>query len=283
MSTFAEDIRRFVVRDLHVKANAPDFDGAVFLAELDETVRELYRILKAPIEMLYKSQAKKKRPFLERSTGISALLLNPEELWLWFRYFLMPAMMDAEDILAAIKGHKAINRVQAGDRSEEPLKLSGSYDFLYGSSFPGTLEWESEYTYGAGGAMDISKRFDPNRWGTSAWDVLRATWERTPWSFVFDWFINVGDFLSSLREIELEVVQSYASVAIEAKTKVSCSSSEWHWSISPLTYDSFYISRIIDVEPPAFPLVDKRWRNLTRTIDLISLLLATFKRMCRNK
>jgi hypothetical protein len=190
----------------------------------------------------------------------------------------MPAMMDAEDIMTAIEGHRKINRVQAGDSSEGWTEMSGTSHFIYGSVFPGDLNWVSKYKFRSGGAMDIVHRFDPNRWGTSSWDVVRAAWERTPWSFVADWFVNFGDWLASLREIELEVAQSYASIAIEAETKVSPGSGNWHWSDSDVTFRTLFISRKVDIEPPALPLIDKRWRTINRTIDLISLTLALLKR-----
>jgi hypothetical protein len=284
LKTYANEIRKFTERDLVIKANAPDFDGAVFLAELDETVREIYRILLAPIEMLAKARAVKKRgrAFNKRKPSFLDLPLNPEEVWLWVRYFLMPAMMDAEDLLKAMSGFPKIDRVQAGSRSEGWIDHSGScvYNWLY--SRPVNISWQGKYKYGTGGAIDIHHRSDPNNFGTQPWDVVRAAWERTPWSFVFDWFVNVGDWLASLREIELSVAQSYASIAIEAETKVTLENSgAVYTDVNPVTYNSLYISRIIDIEPPTFPLVDKRWNNITRSIDLISLALATIKRIAK--
>jgi hypothetical protein len=265
---FGDELREFVVRDLYIKANAPDFEGAVFLAELEETVTELHNIFKSAVKGLTKT-----------STGLKTLrhvALHPEELWLWFRYFLMPAMMDAEDIARAVKGTARIDRVQDGDRSDGFQEMSGT------SYYTGTLcttyacEWRSKYKYGLGGAIDIYSRNDPSHWGFQNWDVLRATWERIPWSFVADWFVNFGDWLASLRDANVSYAQSYASFAIEAETTVSFP--EWHADKDEVVIRSFLQNRIIDLEPPSLPLIDRRWRNLNRTIDLISLLTAIIRR-----
>lgn len=266
-TAFGDELRKFVVRDLFIKANAPDFDGAVFLAELDETLLELKRILSGALRGLFATR-KNRNPKTQFS-------LKPDEWWLWYRYFLLPAMMDAEDLIALFQKRQQIDRVQDGDRSDGYQAMSGSGDLDLGWAQPWTCLWQSKYKYGLGGAIDMHTRFDPARFGTSAHDVVRAVWERIPWSFVFDWFVNVGDWLASLREIEIDYAQSYATFAIEAETKVSFP--EWTMDVEKVTFKTFHMSRIVDLEPPTFPLVDRRWRNITRTIDLISLTIGTLR------
>jgi hypothetical protein len=265
---WAEELSAFVRRDLFIKANEPRFDGAVFLAELEETLTELRR-------MLLNAAGALRKPGMGLSK-LRHIILHPEELWLWFRYFLMPAMMDAENLIALTKGVSRIDRVQDGDRSEKPEVISGvmqHYSPYFGHWFP--CEWKAEVKYGLGGAIDMYSRFDPHPWGTSNWDVLRATWERIPWSFVFDWFVNVGDWLASLREIQIDYAQSYVSYAIDAKV-------DWNfpgWENDNANYrtEIFRQKRVIDIEPPSVPLVDKRWANCLRLIDSTALIVGTLR------
>jgi hypothetical protein len=273
MINYGNEIRDFVIRDLYIKANAPTFDGAVFVAELDETLKEIHRIFKGAAAGLLR-RGRKSHP-------IRNIILNPEDMWLWWRYFLMPAMMDAEDLMAALKGRTKIDRVQDGDRSDGYQELNGTGYYTGAMCMDQPCQWRSRYKYGAGGAIDMYSRFDPHPWGTSSWDVVRATWERIPWSFVFDWFVNVGDWLASLREIEIEYAQSYATYAIEAETKVSFPT--WVMDHNEVTINTLLISRIINLEPPIHPLVDKNWQNVLRTLDLISLTVGTIKSVLKRR
>jgi hypothetical protein len=273
MAVFGDELREFVTRDLFIKAKAPRFDGAVFFAELEETLTELRRIFLNAALALRKTTGKSKK-----KSKLRHIVLHPEEMWLWFRYFLMPAMMDAENIIALTKGVSTIDRVQDGDRNKEPEQMSGVLEYYSGYYKEWhDAEWQSEYSYGIGGAIDIYKRFDPSPMGFTNWDVLRAVWERTPWSFVFDWFINVGDWLASLRTVQIDYAQSYATYAIQAETKWTYpdwldDSAEWRCKI-------FLMDRIIDLNQPNTPLVDKRWLNCLRLIDSISLIVATLHRV----
>jgi hypothetical protein len=272
------ELRDFVIRDLYAKANAPLFDGAVFIAELNETLVEIKRILSGAVGALHKTGLIKARKSAKH------LLLNPEEMWLWFRYFLMPAMMDVEDLIAATKGVVRIDRVQDGDRCEW-TEISGSCD-IAGTSCGGqtwSANFQSEYRYGLGGAIDMYSRFDPNPYGTSSWDVLRAIWERIPWSFVVDWVINVGDWLASLREIEIDYAQSYATFSIEARHSISFPDWTFTSGSSNIRCYCHLMDRIIDLDAPAVPLVDKHWGSTLRYIDSISLILAVIKRLVRRK
>jgi hypothetical protein len=274
MQPWCDERREAIVRDLFVKANAPIFEGAVFIAELTETIASLREILVGAVQGIKHAA---------RAKAIAKhLVLHPEESWLWYRYFLLPAMLDAEDIIAAIQPQRPINRVQDGIKSEPNQKMTGENTYLgtYGTC---TATWESKYKYSGGGAIDISKRYDPCKWGTSAWDMLRAGWEIIPFSFVFDWFIEVGDWLASLREIELEIAQSYATFAVEARTEVDFSGDLWERLGEKPVFNTFYMERIIDLEPPSTPLIDRNKLSLMRQIDAVSLTLGILRGIFTNR
>jgi hypothetical protein len=273
--TWARERRETVERDLFIKANAPVFEGAVFLAELTETITELRSILLGAIKGI--KHAARARKTLKH------LVLHPEELWLWYRYFLLPAMMDAEDIIAALKPRLKIDRVQDGFRSDGLQTMTGenSYTGTYGDC---TLKWESKYRYSGGGAIDIIDRYDPCEWGTSAWDILRAGWEIIPFSFVFDWFIEVGDWLASLREIDLEIAQSYATIVVDAQTEIkSIDGDLWEQLGGKPYFKMFYMERVVDLEPPTTPLIDRNKLSLMRQIDAVSLTLGILRGIFTNK
>jgi hypothetical protein len=134
---------------------------------------------------------------------------------------------------------------------------------------------------GCGGAIDIYSRYDPHEWGTSAQDIVAAAWERIPFSFVADWFINVGDWLASLRSLEIAYAQSYATYAIESRTFLQ-EGTDVYMDESPVLY-SYLQERIVNLEPPPFPLIDKKWANCTRMIDLISLTIGMLKGILKRR
>lgn len=266
MKEIGEDFRDFVVRDLFVKANSPRFDTAVFLAELDETLVDVHKLLLGSVKALVKADHAWK--------VAKHLVLNPEELWLWWRYMLMPTLMDAEDLLKAIKPQDKIDRVQDGDRPE-PYRINGSIISHNWNGEDIEIPWDTEVSIGLGGAIDIYSRCDPSPWGTSAFDIVRGTWERIPFSFVADWFVNLGDYLASIRNAEVSYAQSYATYAIECKHEFPLGDMQQS-GVTPYCY-SFVQRRIVDLEPPTLPLVDKRWRSIYRTVDLISLTASIIK------
>jgi len=274
MSAHSLEIRESVINDLFVKAKSPVFDGAVFIAELEETLTSVYDIFKGALKGLAK-------PSTRTKAGLKHIFLNPEEMWLWYRYFLLPAILDASSIIEALKPQEAIDRIQSGDRTDGYQKVSGHIGFYTPGipQFAFPCEWEQEFKYGAGAAIDLYRRFDPSPYGTSAVDVLRATWERIPWSFVFDWFVHFGDWLTSLRDVEMEIAQSYVTCAIDCVTRVSFP--EHYHDVEVFTFHDYRMDRFVDIEPPSFPLIDKKWANCTRLVDAISLITGMLKRILR--
>jgi hypothetical protein len=190
----------------------------------------------------------------------------------------MPAMMDVEDMIAAIKPQVRIDRVQDGDRPDVQRLYGTCYDHGMTNVHPSKPEawgWKSEVRAGLGGAIDIYQRSDPHEFGTSNWDVVRAAWEIIPFSFIADWFVNVGDWLASLRSLEIEYAQSYCTFAISSETTL-LPGDEMILEGTPKV-KTFLMERIVNLEPPSAPLVDRRWQNCLRTIDLISLTVGILR------
>ena len=281
---FAEKYRDELVMDLYVKAKEPRYDSAVFLAELGETLVSITGLFLSSIKA-YKKAARLKllnKPSRKMGSAVgnaisggvytaAHLTLNSEELWLWYRYFLLPAMLDAQEMLEAIKPQAKIDRIQTG-MSKKTFNTTGTvYANGWWGAYNYEIPWSQTLTVSGGCAMDITKRLDPAQWGTSAIDCLRASWEIIPFSFVFDWFVSMGDFLTTLRDVELEIAQSYATFAIESEITLHAGPDVYQ------TYDpkirTVAIKRLVDLDQPWHPMVNNSWFNTVRTVD--SLALAT--------
>jgi len=265
-----------VIRDMFVKLQAPKFGTATFLAELEETLLGIRGLFEGCIKSVV-------RP-TQGISNIRHLMLNPHELWLWWRYALMPTMMDVEDIIKAFEPEGVVDRVQSGDRSNGATKSFGEFRIL-GYNYGNTniiIPREADVRYGCGSAIDISMRRDPHPWGLGPWDVLMATWEIIPFSFIFDWFVNVGDWLASWRKVEFNCHQSYATYSIESNVKILGAAPYVNVYGTP-SIETHLMIRTTNIEPPTLPLVDKRWRNIKRTIDLISLSIGFLKGILRRR
>lgn len=272
LSEYGEELREFVIRDLFAKANSPRFEGAVFLAELGETLTGIHKLLKGCAGSLLKTGQAWKH--------LKHFSLNSEELWLWWRYMLMPTMMEVESMIEALEPQMIVDRVQDGDRYKEPKEVSGVFysHKWFASSETMTIPWRSKIRFGSGGAIDMHARDNRFDFGLSPWDTIRGAWEAIPFSFVVDWFVNVGDWLASLRDLEVVYAQSYATYAVDVETEVLQGDD---MTVDTQTARSFLMSRIVNLEPPSLPLIDRRWMTILRTIDGISLILAILKGVTR--
>ena len=272
---FGEKYRTECILDLYTKLKEPRYDCAVVLAELGETVHMVRDLLIGSVRMLTKSR--------EAWKTVKHLTLNSEELWLWYRYALIPTMLDIEDLLKAIKPEAKIDRCQTG-KSKQSTNLKGTvYSHKWGPDANLSMEipWTQELKFGYGGAIDIRKRIDPSPWGTSAIDCLRAGWEIIPFSFVFDWFVGMGDFLTTLRDVEIDYAQSYATYAVESTLRLHAGTDVTQEGTPEIR--TLSIDRIIDLEPPNHPLVNTEWFNLNRSLDAIALTTGIIKSVLRGK
>lgn len=267
-------LRDFTIRDMYAKLNSPRWNAAVFLAELDETIIGIHDLLKGISGVLLKEGIAKKY--------LRAHAKSPEGLWLWYRYMLMPLILSVEELIAVItEKQQFVDRVQDGSRITEPELTHGTFvleNYGYGL-VDVQVPFKASTRWGTGGAIDVLSKFDPAPWGTSAHDTLMAAWERTKLSFVFDWVVNVGDWLASLRTTDVLLAQSYATYAIESKVEFLDGTYE-QMGENPYC-STFLMNRITDVNPPKLPLIDRRWRNTLRTLDATALIIGFLKGILR--
>lgn len=112
--------------------------------------------------------------------------------WLQFRYGIMPVVHTVDSIKELIKSLGS-EYITTRERDQADLTIDVPIDFGGEWSFPCMHR------------VTIKQRFDQKV--STFWDVmdrlsgnlLLTAWELLPLSFVVDWFIDVGNFLSSLN------------------------------------------------------------------------------------
>lgn len=110
-------------------------------------------------------------------------------------------------------------------------------------------------------------------------DVSSVVWELVPWSFVVDWFVPIGTYLSNLAMLPA------VSGVIKRTSKYS--SSGWQYSSHHEAYTGcntacfeYAFQRhplgLLAVPPPRFKGIDQLWTSATRTANALALMRSVF-------
>lgn len=213
-TTTAENIARekFYAR---LRSAQTSFQGGVALGELHETLR----MLKNPAQALRSKVGDLYSRILrgQRRAGKSHQSKNRylSETWLEGSFGWMPLISDVRDALETLEKRKEIlNRnlvVITGYHSTN----SESFDRNTVSYFSGGLGYQAstrgdqrvEIKYRGAVRCDTSNPYasEQRLWGFSPDNIIPTVWELVPYSFLIDYFTNIGKVLDSfaLRKVDL--------------------------------------------------------------------------------
>lgn len=177
------------------------------LGDLDKTVSMLRRPFSGSLQLIRKMD-KYKRNRLGK-TYLSAIKASANA-WLEYRYGWKPLIMDAT---AVMENAHTLLRGRLGGRSlvaraEERLVHDSTSSFSAAGGIPqvdsavGMVRTQDcmracagvVYTLDVETVVSQLMRFG----GLRAYDLPATIWERVPYSFVIDWFANVGTWLQSI-------------------------------------------------------------------------------------
>lgn len=194
------------------QSNIRQFSGGVFLGEIKETLALLVRpgkIVRKSLDAYY-SRAKKVRKRASRGRGSlksrarnAARALSNE--WLTYKFGISPLLQDISDAshaLAEISANRRLQQRINGVSSARNYSPRSVVRTLTQSSlrFDVYELSEQELTYHYHGSMWLdtgsptqvinSLGFAPQEWLPTAWELI-------PYSFVIDYFTNIGDLISA--------------------------------------------------------------------------------------
>lgn len=222
---------------------------------------------------------------------------SASDLWLEFRYGLMPLFYDIQSVMEDfMRVHKKIAKIQRFSAGHGKLvEVSGVFypDVHFGLEVTAVLQrrhrWGVIYQDTESYATFNNGRLIPVKdWQTAAFALLNpaeTAWELTPYSFVADWFVNVGDMLEQIGQLyrHVDVVDGFdrrdvklRSVSVRVIAN-GATSTQFVLRRASLLH-SFY-SRVHTVAfPQISPQIDTDIRSVKHVIDSIALLTQRFKR-----
>lgn len=184
-----------------VKELQTSFQGGVFLGELAETIHMIKnpaKALRSGIDAFYQVAKKRtKNGYAATSERILA------ETWLEFQYGWKPLAADLEDASKTVARASRYFGVNRHFGSQSTYQSSAT---TFGSYTPPTTgiqyRWErrtiSTGTISYAGEVRVAPgQTDPmrNAWGVSTRDFLPTVWELIPYSFLADYFSNIGEII----------------------------------------------------------------------------------------
>lgn len=173
------------------------WDGLTFLAELHKTVR-MFRGVGTQIVRLVRDYRRYVRSLRRYKDGGQVILLTFNQ-WLQGRYGWRILLYDIEDINRTIRemDEKSLTRVKetVGDSFYHVVDSSRSEAYF---NYTNNVSDISEYEVGVRGS--IIADFLPSK---ISLNPIVTAWELIPFSFVIDWFLNVGRALEALSFLTL--------------------------------------------------------------------------------
>jgi len=141
--------------------------------------------------------------------------------WLAYNYGWMPLLSDAKGLYELAT--KGLGHADRGPRMTFSASAKTQKDYKGttvgqgASNLPGG-ETKQEHTTRLKAKAALLVEFKSSYWagqslGLGRYDPLLTAWELTPFSFVFDWFIDIGGYLENLSSLDgMTVLAGYESV-----------------------------------------------------------------------
>jgi hypothetical protein len=214
----------------YVNMNSSPVLGGEILSDISKTASMLRRPFKGAIDLL--GQLTKRRNRLLESFGGNVTKANAKA-WLELRYGWKPVIQDG--IEAVLQGEKILRKLNTGFRvargEEKSAQREHRYSFdagILGGSFiaVGTGFNEARFASNVGVIyrMMPTSLSDQTRQalGLNARSIPATLWEIVPFSFVADWFINIGPFLEAISpRSDIQVLTNWESSTYYMKKTLS--------------------------------------------------------------
>lgn len=214
----------------YTKMNESSIMGGEILADLDKSVA----MLKAP----FRESSRLINKMYRRADSLRSTMTAARagaKAWLEYRYGWKPIILDMETaIKEASTFREKLDRQRLVARSSEKYSRKTTNVFYRrpllspysGWKATGSVQSEDSVRAHAGVIYGVENRTSSEKLlkilGYRPRDLPATLWEVTPYSFVVDWFANVGDWLQAITPVPgIEVQGSWVTLICEANTYYS--------------------------------------------------------------
>lgn len=222
---------------------------------------------------------------------------SASNLWLEFRYGLMPIFYDIKSVMEDfMRVHKKIAKIQRFSAGHG--KLVRVSDVFYPSPYfqlEVTAVLQRRHRWGViyqdtdtYATFNNGLLIPVKDWQTAALAFINpaeVAWELTPYSFVADWFVNVGDMLEQIGQLYryVDVVDGFDRKDVKLKSVsvrvIAPSADLASFELRRAELLHGFYSRVHTVAfPQISPQLDTEIRSVKHVIDSLALLTQRFKR-----
>jgi hypothetical protein len=265
LDQYTPEIEKSLVGVAASKIMAESHDSLTFLAELAKTKEMFVKLV--PRLILW---ARKYPLWVTKFDVKNNIPKSQRNNWLEARYGWRTLLYDIEDLSKALA-----SLGKQRHRFNKSSKLEDNHvdtDTSYSSDLAGTYTREVTTSVRITHIGSVTADIDLPPF---SFNPLTTAWELTPYSFVIDWFIDVGKALSALSFIATDA--SYvASIGYKVVVTKTCSLTSvlkpGYWGV--VNHSSFCEATRIWRNPCSVPFVPtfKIRLNTAKVIDLVALL-----------
>lgn len=264
--------------------------GGEIVSDLAHTVSMFRRPFGNSVKLL-KSMIKKRDKLLSRGYTLARASSNA---WLEYRYGWQPIALDIDTLVKeGMRYSSNLNRrlvVRAGSANlgkftSEFADRAGDAGWSPPLLFTGRASSSFDLASSCGIFFDVLNKSEADKIakiiGSRSPDLLPTVWEKIPYSFVVDWFVNVGDWIQAIvPDPFTNVVSSWVTEVskieyiIEAsKVTRTLGGTTLTGSGGSSTETIVTVSRTIDPQLPTTPIMLQKPLSMIHSADAASLLL----------
>jgi hypothetical protein len=206
--------------------------GGVFLGEMREALSMLRRPAASLSEGIGKylgsvnkrsrSARNKPKPSVKEISKIAA------ESWLEYSFGWVPFVNDIQDAFKALDNlqkQPVSYKIAAGAQSESNTTDTTDYPTVFGymASIRNVRKWHKTHIRYKGAVLiqpQVAAADYAKNWGVHTSQFVATAWELLPWSFLADYFANIGDILNYDNSINSKLL--WACKGVRSDSFSSC-------------------------------------------------------------